>query len=41
MTLFEVMVPVVALAVAGIGTRIIHIAARRMDARAKTDHPAG
>ena len=40
MTLFEFMVPVVALAVAGIGTLIIHLAARRMDARAKADRPA-
>lgn len=40
MTLFEFMVPVVAMVVVGIGTLILHIAARRMDARAKDEHSA-
>ncbi|MGQ0567605.1 MAG: hypothetical protein ACT4OK_21420 [Gemmobacter sp.] len=40
MTLYEFLVPLIALAVAAIGTLIIHIAAKRMDARQKDDHPA-
>jgi hypothetical protein len=40
MTPFEIIVPLAALGVAGIGTLILHIASKRLDARHKGDHPA-
>ena len=40
MTLFEFMVPVVALSVAGLGVLVIHIASRRLDRAQKREHPA-
>lgn len=40
MTQFEIIVPLVALAVALIGTIIIHIADKRLNSPWKDDHPA-
>ncbi len=40
MTLYEFMVPVVALGIGGLSWLIIHIASRRLDAAHKDRHPA-